>query len=330
MKENSILVKKVTYPGVKLDRYTITSDGRVFSITSNKYMTPQIDRDGYVTISLIGYSTARVHRLVAWEFYPETRNIELTVDHKDGNKQNNDYTNLEWVTSAENTRRAIEMGLRNTNGENNGNNKYSEQFIHDICALFESGKSAMDVYRLVRNTDRLNKKESSNEDFAFYQMLYRIHERKLWTEVSSQYSWGKVKAKKIYKPVETSRCSEEEIHKICKMHVDGVPLKDIIKSLGIDESNEDYKRYYNAASSIIAGRNWAHISSQYFIPENKSVNHYNIDNEQLFDWIDQGRSKDFILKQYGITCKNDNPLLYRAIHRRVTNYLNTMKNNKLS
>lgn len=52
---------------------------------------------GYV-YSNINY---KIHRLVAQSFLSNW-NPELTVNHKDGNKLNNDYSNLEMMTIAEN------------------------------------------------------------------------------------------------------------------------------------------------------------------------------------------------------------------------------------
>ena len=72
-----------------------------------------IDPEGYCRVN-IGNRKYRLHRLVAEAFLPNPDNLPV-VDHLDTNKQNNDVSNLEWVTQQENVRRASEMGL-NTNG----------------------------------------------------------------------------------------------------------------------------------------------------------------------------------------------------------------------
>lgn len=57
-----------------------------------------------------------VHRAVAEAFVPNPNNFPC-VNHKDGNKHNNNADNLEWVTYRQNSQHAVQMGLIKT-GEN--------------------------------------------------------------------------------------------------------------------------------------------------------------------------------------------------------------------
>ena len=91
--------------------YYATDDGRIYSSYSNKYMCPQLDKDGYEKVALMCIDSRHrfsVHRLILETFNPVDNMRELQVNHIDGNKQNNALSNLEWVTCSENIKHAYE------------------------------------------------------------------------------------------------------------------------------------------------------------------------------------------------------------------------------
>lgn len=66
----------------------------------------------YTSISIEGKrKNLRVHRVILQTFQPIDNYEEMTVNHKDGNKVNNDLENLEWMTHKENIRHAWDTGL---------------------------------------------------------------------------------------------------------------------------------------------------------------------------------------------------------------------------
>lgn len=86
------------------DKYSITNDGRVYSYFSNKYLKPVFDKDGYATVNLSRDNVVRkykIHRLVA-ETFVDNPNNKQEVNHKDFNRSNNWFENLEWITQEEN------------------------------------------------------------------------------------------------------------------------------------------------------------------------------------------------------------------------------------
>lgn len=75
--------------------------------------------NGYVYIFLMKDNKSknfRLHRLVAEAFIPNPEN-KLQVNHKDGNKLNNNINNLEWCNQSENEKHAYNKGLANNDNQ---------------------------------------------------------------------------------------------------------------------------------------------------------------------------------------------------------------------
>lgn len=105
------------------DKYTPTSDGHIYSMWTNKTLKESLDLSGYPIVSLVdsdtkNKSTTLVHQFIAYFLVPGYQE-GLVVNHKDGNKQNNHPSNLEWITQKENIAHAKAiLGTRNYDGEN--------------------------------------------------------------------------------------------------------------------------------------------------------------------------------------------------------------------
>lgn len=94
--------------------YLISTTGRVWSKHKNRVMAQFVQNSGYMQIQIVSDSGRQtrflVHRLVAltWISNPLQKKY---VNHIDGNKLNNDVSNLEWCTNSENIKHARLSGL---------------------------------------------------------------------------------------------------------------------------------------------------------------------------------------------------------------------------
>jgi len=96
-------------------KYEISEDGNVmsFNIKGIKPIVPNISR-GYLRVAIYNDKGIRksmyVHRLVGLTYIPLIEGKDC-INHIDGNKFNNYFKNLEWVTPHENSTLAAKAGL---------------------------------------------------------------------------------------------------------------------------------------------------------------------------------------------------------------------------
>ena len=149
--------------------YSVTEDGRVISTkrvagrsgkgisTICKELSILHNQTGYCMVNLTKdrqSKTRYVHRLVA-QAYLENPNNLPQVNHKDGNKDNNHYTNLEWCSALYNNIHALENGLREgQKGETNSQAKITESQATEIINLILEGWSNIEIADIFDLHDR--------------------------------------------------------------------------------------------------------------------------------------------------------------------------------
>ena len=124
-------------------------------------MRPSPNNYGYlqVRLSKLGKSkTHKVHRLVALAFLTENR-LKKEVNHKDGNKENNCFSNLEWVNRSENVKHAFDIGIKpKPRGEKNGGSRLTESQVLKIRNEYDGFRGGVsmdflaDKYNVGRTT----------------------------------------------------------------------------------------------------------------------------------------------------------------------------------
>lgn len=170
-----IEIWKKVVDSIFTDYYEVSNIGRVrrcvpakggrYMGIKNRLLTQWPDRDGYSTVSFVsGVAKVRkVHVLVARAFIGPCP-LGKEVNHKDLDKGNNVWRNLEYKYPAQNTRHAIEAGVH-------------------------SGKLSMKLAREIRRLDNL--KSKSREELAkqfsvSFETIGRVCRRKVWNRAKGR------------------------------------------------------------------------------------------------------------------------------------------------
>lgn len=298
-----IRFRKVTYPKVESNKYLISEYGHLYNLLTNSLVIPNYDKDGYQMVNPSGVTVA-VHRLVAYQFVDQN-SLWLTVNHKDGNKSNNYYQNLEWVTSRYNTYHAIKTGLRNNNGENNPRAVYNEELVRQICELLEKKYRIIDIFRELTGKSL----PITNEDKALYQFLYKVHTKKTWTHISKEYNFESNNPG-------YDLLTPDDLHYICKLIMCGARPVPIAKSMGIDKDNPRFRAYTDMISKISLGKSHLDYAALYFDDQHSNPKIQWIN--RIYCMTEAGFEFEEICDTLNVSIDSDKDLLTR---RKIQNHM---------
>lgn len=165
-------MKKIT----GFEGYCVTESGEVINLKTRRTLKFDVNNCGYRRVTLSkGGKTKRffVHRLVALHYLPNPLRSEV-VNHRDGDKLNNNVGNLEWCSQSRNRLHAFEIGLCGL-GELHPNSKVSDSDVEKVCMFIQDGLVRGRVLKLVPSISK-----STFDD---------IRRRKTWTHISKNFKW---------------------------------------------------------------------------------------------------------------------------------------------
>jgi hypothetical protein len=161
----------------------------------NKKIVPTfISNRGYKRISLIIEEKSKakkysIHRLVASTFIIVKEKHQNIVNHKDCNKQNNYYKNLEWSTQSENNLHAYDNNLATTKNQNHHFSVYSDDFIHRECHLLEKKMTIYDIIKELKIID-LNMYSRSSKEYQRIRFIIKsIRGKKCHRDIVLKYNF---------------------------------------------------------------------------------------------------------------------------------------------
>lgn len=188
--------------------YYVSRNGIIYSLKRRKYLQKRYrDQFMYMHINLhlknklVEY---QVHRLV-YETWGGVIPENFVIDHIDGRKYNNDISNLEPVTRAENTHRAFANGL--------ANQAWDDYQVHLVCQCMMKGMVTSQIVRALgleetkRNSDRVKC------------LMYDLKKGRIRKDITSKYDFTKISDEERKKNAAKSQnaLSDNEVHEICKL-----------------------------------------------------------------------------------------------------------------
>src|SRR5699024_4379605 len=137
---------------------TIDKAGRVWK-KQPRIEKVRFNNNGYKMVKYIPYGHEYVHRIVDKHFCEGNNKLKNQVNHIDGNKTNNHYTNLEWCSKTENMQHASKNGLIKQSEKRNkqcskNSIEYARKVAHtrksiyreEKVVLLDKNKQTIDIF----------------------------------------------------------------------------------------------------------------------------------------------------------------------------------------
>lgn len=243
------------------DGYTIGEDGTVYH--NGRKLASHLDHNGYYQIRIYNKQHRRlsvlIHRLIAFTFLDTPNDLYMggnnksgyTVDHIDGNKINNHYTNLRWVSFYDNIKRQTDFDYMD--------DQKAMSIIQDLINLY-SQQEIMEKYNvskgLVQRIKQKRRYKHLSKDIEFpVTYIHRTREEML-TIIYYALKYPNIKAltmSKLLSKYLNISCSDSMIgdikaNKSCKEYIKFVKNNNWIPSETIEMDKLSHKVEYTQAS----------------------------------------------------------------------------------
>lgn len=175
------------YKQIELEpNYEVSNFGNVRNIETKDIKNTHFDKNGYKIVSLNG-TKYKVHRLVAI-YFVKNDNIKnnTIINHKDENKTNNVFTNLEWCTNKYNTNYG-------TNIDRMANALSKEKIIE-----YDINGNIINIYRSLSFVSRNVKSGAGISDAIRYNYFNRVFNNKYYFLETERFDIKRKGTKRIY------------------------------------------------------------------------------------------------------------------------------------
>ena len=182
VKVNFIEEWKYVYIKGEKTNYLVSNKGHVYNIKRGKFVKAIKTSDGYckVNISHNGKSyNKKIHILVAKAFIVNNDDSLNMINHKNGIKTQNRFSNLEYCNNSQNQLHAYRHNLKRKPPEKN-----PSELVEMICEHLQNKKSISEIKEL---TKEYRKENNITTDIK--SLIVHVKNRKSWTHISKKYIW---------------------------------------------------------------------------------------------------------------------------------------------